>query len=269
MRLIKEGLTKVLSRRVLVKPAKRFVFLHHDVSEPGDFHHSALYSTGVAAFREQIEFLARNFRLLPLDELLSPELDERRGRCASVTFDDGFLSVKETAMPYLSAKGIPFAVFLNRMAVEENRLFNDSEDARLERAGGRKVFLDGDDVRSLSSSGVIIGSHTATHRRLADCDDEALREEVDGNKLYLERLTGRPVRHLALPYGKREHYDERVLAHCRRAGHEFVFSTNPTFFDPSSQDYRRRLIPRIGLTNHTPAEMTFLINRPLLKTIDI
>src|SRR5918911_3244123 len=132
MRLIKEGVTKVLSRRVLVKPARRFVFLHHDVSEPGEFHHSASYSTSVAAFREQIEFLARNFRLLPLDELLSPELDARRERCASLTFDDGFLSVKETAMPYLSAKGIPFAVFVNRMAVAENRLFNDSEDAKLE-----------------------------------------------------------------------------------------------------------------------------------------
>jgi hypothetical protein len=102
-----------------------------------------------------------------------------------------------------------------------------------------------------------------------DCDDEALSEEIDANKIYLEHLTGLPVRHLALPFGKREHYSDRVLEHCRQAGHEFIFSTNPTFFDLSSSYFHRRIIPRIPLTEQTLAETTFIINRPLLKSIDI
>lgn len=269
MDFIKKGVMKALSWRLLIQSGRRLVFLYHDVSEPEEAHHSGLYSTNPQVFQDQLEFLIRNFRLLPLDEILSPELDTSRKRCAAITFDDGFVSVKETVRPYLSAKGIPFTIFLNRMAVTENRLFNDSDNGKLERGNGAKVFLDEDDVRSLSRAGIDVGSHTATHRRLVDCDNETLREEIEGNKLYLERLTGQPVRHLALPFGKREHYDEHVLEHCRQAGHEFVFSTNPTFFDSSSEYYQRRLIPRIGLTNQTPAEMTFMINRPLLKTIDI
>jgi peptidoglycan/xylan/chitin deacetylase (PgdA/CDA1 family) len=269
MDFIKKGVVKALSWRLLVQSSRRFVFLYHDVSDPGEAHHSRFYSTNVATFRQQIEFLARNFRLLPLDEILSPELDTSREHCAAITFDDGFLSVKETATPYLLTKGIPFMVFLNRLAVTENRLFNDSEDAKLERGKGVKVFLNEDDVRSLSCAGVDVGSHSATHRRLVDCDDQMLCEEIEGNKLYLEQLTGQSVRHLALPFGKREHYTEHVLEHCRQAGHEFVFSTNPTFFDSSSACYQRRLIPRIGLANETPAELTFMINRPLFKPIDI
>jgi len=268
MRRIKEEVRKALSWQVLVKASKRFVFLYHDVSEPGEFQHSPLYSTREATFREQVEFLARHFYFVTLDDILSPEFNSRQRRCAAITFDDGFLSVKERAMPYLSAKGIPFAVFLNRMAIIENRLFNDSEDEKLEHPGTEKVFLDEDDVRSLSRSGVTIGSHTATHRKLVDCDDDALREEIDVNKIYLELLTGLPVLHLALPFGKREHYSDHVLEHCRQAGHEFIFSTNPTFFDLSSPSFHRRIIPRIPFTEQTLAEMTFMINRPLVKSID-
>lgn len=266
MEFIKQGVTKALSWRVLSNPGKRFIFLYHDVSEPSEIQHSELYSTSLAAFRAQIDFLIRNFKLVSLDNILSPALDAGRARYASITFDDGFLSVQENAMPYLSAKGIPFAVFVNRMAITENRLLNGSEGLDV-RAG--KVFLDERDVQSLSRNGVTIGSHSASHRTLTDCDDETLREEIEGNKLYLERLTGLPIRYLALPFGKREHYNERVLEYSRQAGHEFVFTTNPTFFDLSSPYYERRLIPRIGFCEHSPAEATFLINRPLVKTIDI
>jgi len=269
MRFIKKTVTKTLSRRVLVRSSKRLVFLYHDVSEPGDFQHSTLYSTSPASFREQVEFLARHFELVPLDAILSQKLESRGKSCASITFDDGFLSVKQTAMPYLNARGISFAVFVNRMAMVENRLLNESEDGKLERTGAEKVFLDEDDVRSMVCNGVTIGSHTATHRKLAACDEQALHEEIDENKIYLEQVTGQPVRHLALPFGKREHYNEHVLAHCREAGHEFIFSTNPTWFDLSSTFFHRRLIPRIPLTGQTIAELTFIINRPLLKEIDI
>lgn len=269
MRLLKELAIKTLSRRMLVKPGKRFIFLYHDISDPGAFQHSQLYSTRPGVFREQIDFITRNFELAALDEILAPKSNAGRKCYAAITFDDGFHSVKEVALPYLSAKGIPAAVFINRMAVVDNKLLNDSENAKLENPGNEKVFLDESDVQSLSRAGVIIGSHTATHRKLVDCDDQMLASEIEGNKDYLERITGQTVRYLALPFGKREHYNEHVLDHCRRAGHEFVFSTNPTFFDSSSACYQRGLIPRIGLTNQSLAEIKFMINRPLFKTIDI
>jgi len=269
MRYIKGPVTKALSWRVFVRPGKRLVFLYHDVSEPEDFQHSSLYSTTVSEFREQLQFLAARFNFITLDQILSAELQPGQKPWATMTFDDGFLSVRKKAMAYLNEMGIPFAVFLNRMAIVENRLFNDSENGKLERRANEKIFLDEGDVRSMSRAGVIIGSHTSTHRNLAQCDQQALCEEIDDNKTYLEQLTGLPVRHIALPFGKREHYSDRVVEHCRRAGHEFIFSTNPTFFDLSSRHFEDRIIPRISLTGQTPAETTFMINRPLVKRIDL
>jgi peptidoglycan/xylan/chitin deacetylase (PgdA/CDA1 family) len=270
MSFIKRSVIKGLSQRVLVNYRQRFVFVYHDISGPEAPHYSELYSTPLEVFRQQLELLAKNFTVVSVEDILSPDLNGHKKRLAAITFDDGFLSVRDAAFPLLKEKGIPFAIFLNRMAITENRLFNGSENGKLEQSSAQKIFLNEDDVKFLSEQGVVIGSHTATHRSLVHCDEEALREQVDGNKFYLEQLLGLPVRHLALPFGKREHYDDKVLDHCFRSGHDHIYSSNPTFFDPSSQRrQQKRLIPRIGLTNQTPEEMAFLINRPLFKRIDI
>ena len=266
--MFRKVLTKALSYRILTGSLKRFVFLYHDISDSGSLQYSPLYSTQVREFKSQVELIARHFKLVSLEEVVADSSNHNQP-LASITFDDGFLSVKDEALPYLESKGIPCSVFVNSMAIKQNRLFYGAEMPSINRSYERKIFLDENDIKDLTAKGVCIGSHSSTHKVLANCDEETLREEILENKLYIEGLTGTAVKHFALPFGKREHYDARVLEQCRRAGHEFVFSTNPTFFKSSSSCYERRLIPRIGLTNQTPAELTFMINRPLLKTIDI
>ncbi|HWN10318.1 MAG TPA: polysaccharide deacetylase family protein [Pyrinomonadaceae bacterium] len=268
MGLLRTVFTKALARRILAGPRKRFVFLYHDISDPGSPQYSPLYSTQVQRFKAQVEMIAKHFHLVSLEEVVKEHPQENR-RLASITFDDGFASVKDEAMPYLGLKGIPFSVFVNSMAVKHNRLFYGPDVPDINRSYDRKVFLDEADIKGLAAKGIDIGSHSSTHKVLAECDQATLKEEILENKLYIESLTNKAVKHFALPFGKKEHYDERVLEECRLAGHEFIYSTNPTFFESSSASYQRRLIPRIGLTNETPAEVIFMINRPLLKTIDI
>src|ERR1044071_2218355 len=164
MELITKSAIKLLSRKLLVSRNKRFVFIFHDVSEPEAFQHSELYSTRPDVFRQQIDFLRANFSLVSLDEILSVDRNGGNKRLGAITFDDGFLSVKEIVFPLLSEKKIPFTIFVNRLAVEENCLLNESDESKLERSGDHKVFLDRDDVRFLSRNGVVVGSHGATHR---------------------------------------------------------------------------------------------------------
>ncbi|HKP45824.1 MAG TPA: polysaccharide deacetylase family protein [Pyrinomonadaceae bacterium] len=267
MSLVKQLVIKGLSQRVLPGPSKRFIFVYHDVSDPNALQYSKLYSTRPEAFREQINFFADHFTFDSLDDIISRDVNGGDRPRAAVTFDDGFLSVREIAFPYLAKNGIPFTVFANRNAIASNTLANGmNQDVG---ASGKKIFLDQDDIRFLHAEGVTIGSHGASHRMLLDCDDATLRDEIDGNKNYLENLIGSSVLHIALPFGKREHYDQRVLDRCFQAGHRYVYSSNPTYFDTSSDAYKTRLIPRIGVLNDTPAELTFLINRPLVKTINI
>ena len=257
-----------LSQTVLAGAEKRFIFLYHDISDPGAAQYSPLYSTPVRDFHEQIEFLARNFQLVALPDIVSDNFKNTR-RLASITFDDGFLSVREQAWPYLSARGIPFALFVNGSAVKNNYLSYGPGHEGISRRYTEKVFLDADDVKVLDRQGVLVGSHSTTHRVLSECTEAELNDEIVDNKIYLEELLHKEVRHMALPFGKREHYNASVLTCCRQAGHDFVYLTNPSFFVASTLTAKPLLLPRIGITNETIGELTFLINRPLVKTINI
>jgi peptidoglycan/xylan/chitin deacetylase (PgdA/CDA1 family) len=116
MSLLKKAFAKGISQAVLAGRDKRFVFLYHDISEPDAPQYSEHYSTHIGKFSEQIEFLAKHFKMVSLDEIISEDF-KGKGRLASVTFDDGFHSVKEQAFPYLSAKGFPSPSFVSSMAI--------------------------------------------------------------------------------------------------------------------------------------------------------
>lgn len=177
--------------------------------------------------------------------------------------------MKEEALPYLQLRQIPVALFLNRRAVQENRLFYGPEYPHLNREHRTMVYLDEADVKELVAAGVTIGSHSSTHRPLVALDHEALREEVLENKLYLESLVGAGVTHFALPFGKRQHYTAATLEYCFATGHCFVYSTNPTYFDPSQLDEGPQLLPRVEISSEPTENVYFVLNRPLLRKVDL
>src|SRR6478672_3770982 len=121
MSFLKNAVTKIFSQKVIIPSSSRIIFVYHDVSAPDSPQYSELYSTETNKFKEQIDFIRENFEIVSLDEIVSRR--ENKGkRLAAITFDDGFLSVKETALPYLEAHKIPFTVFFNSTAIKENHL---------------------------------------------------------------------------------------------------------------------------------------------------
>ena len=265
MGIARKIVARALSQRVLTGRSKRIVFLYHDISDPGSPQYSPGYSTQVKIFRSQVDLIAKYFKLVSLEEVVARDSNHQQ-RLATITFDDGFLSVKDEALPYLQAKGIPFSIFVSSMAIKQNRLFYGPEDPSINRSYERKVFLDEGDVAQFASQGIPVGSHSSTHRNLSECDEATLKEEVLENKLYLESLTGTKVRHIALPFGKREHYNQHVLNFCHSVGHDYVYTTNPSYFELAPG---QRLIPRLPIINHSPEELFFIINRPLVRKVDI
>lgn len=256
-----------LSRRLLVPANRRVIFIFHDVSNPTSGHFRPEYSTPPLVFREQIEFLARHFELVSLSTITRPDGANGERARAAITFDDGFRSVRTEAMPVLESRGNPFAVFVNWMAIEKDALYNGPNN-QLVTGGPSRVFLDADEVVALSRAGVTIGSHSATHRNLAHCSASELEAEIGENKRNLERLLGTPVRDFAFPFGGPQHRNERAIRACFAAGHERAYSSDRRLFrgeDVKGAQARNELFPRLGLTGESPSEMTFAINRALLK----
>jgi peptidoglycan/xylan/chitin deacetylase (PgdA/CDA1 family) len=108
-----------------------------------------------------------------------------------------------------------------------------------------------------------------SHRPLAGCDAQALEREIVENQAFLQNLLGTPVHHFALPFGKRAHYDELTIRICRASGHRFIYSNNPAPFKAGAIHPLHDLIPRIGLTAQSEAELRFIINRASFKKIDL
>lgn len=255
-----------LSQGVHIPSSSRYIFTYHDVSDFDTPHYSDLYSTPIERFYEHIDLLSRYFEFASLDYIVA--LEQKRKRLAAITFDDGFFSVKETVMPYLVSRGIPFSVFVNQTAIKKNYLPYDLY-SEINRHHETKVYLEECDIKGLHEKGIIVGSHTSNHSTLVNCSLKMLQDEVTENKSYLEKLLNTNIAHFAFPYGKKEHYDEAAVIFCRSIGHLHIYNTNPVYFKSSTLKDNLSLIPRLGLTNQSKEELLFLINRPLVKKIDI
>ncbi len=77
----------------------------------------------VADFRRQMEWVARKYRVLPLDEALAGLLGGTLPpRACAITFDDGFLNDRTTALPVLESLRLPATVFLATGVIGTDRV---------------------------------------------------------------------------------------------------------------------------------------------------
>lgn len=66
----------------------------------------------VERFREQMEYLAREFQVIHIEDAFAPDRRPTGKPLACVTFDDGFASVHDLALPVLERFSIPATIFV-------------------------------------------------------------------------------------------------------------------------------------------------------------
>jgi peptidoglycan/xylan/chitin deacetylase (PgdA/CDA1 family) len=69
-----------------------------------------------------------------------------------------------------------------------------------------------DDLKKLRDEGMTIGSHSATHARLDELKDQALKAEIEGSRQSLQARLGVPIRHFAYPQGRFSKEAEKEVA---------------------------------------------------------
>jgi peptidoglycan/xylan/chitin deacetylase (PgdA/CDA1 family) len=76
-------------------------------------HHRYTW-TQLEAFKENVAYLSRNFRILPLHEAMQRlSAGTLKGRCVALSFDDGDASIAEYVVPFLRSAGVPATFFVN------------------------------------------------------------------------------------------------------------------------------------------------------------
>ena len=115
----------------------------------------------------------------------------------SITFDDGYATDYDTALPILQKHGLHATHYV---------FTNGVGDA----AGG---YMTADQIAALAAAGEEIGSHTVTHSRLTQLEPSEVASELANSKSILQGMVATEVASFALPYGD---FDVQVVDQVRR-----------------------------------------------------
>ena len=192
-----------------------------------------------------------------------------------VTFDDGYRSVWEFALPLLEKYQIPATVYAcvepivnghhfwydtigrerGEQATMEARRMPFDEWQRMIRSVATPALatelhrpMTVHMLRTLAQSPLIdVGAHTMTHPTLALASSEQQRHEINGSRAQLADLLGAEPLGFAYPYGLRTHdYSADSVDIVKAAGFGYAVSTNQQFASADCSAYE---IPRFVMVD--------------------
>jgi len=214
----------VAERGFRERPSVRVVAFHD--TPPGQEHE----------LRERLRRLAGRSAIVPLAAAFErTQLDPERLNVA-LTFDDGLKEHHAVAARVLDDLGLPGTFFVPTGALD----LEGEAAVAFSRHGLRRSrkfdFMSTRDLRDLAENPLFdLGGHTQSHPDLGETDDFAA--EIVEPKQALERLTGKPVRWFAYPFGSPFHLSARSVDAIRLAGYETAFTIVPAYWSASTDPF--------------------------------
>lgn len=189
------------------------ILMYHQVGDfPAMKTHRATYCD-YRRFARQMAYLKfAGYQVLRLDEVLKCLRGDAPmpSRAVALTFDDAYENFYEYAFPVLQKHGFPATVYAisGMLGKSASWLAADGHDT--------PPLMNAARLRQLRSAGIDIGSHSATHVRLAEQSTARIREEVSQSKKVLEDAIGERIDHFCYPYGS---HDIRAVEAVAEAGY--------------------------------------------------
>jgi peptidoglycan/xylan/chitin deacetylase (PgdA/CDA1 family) len=152
-----------------------------------------------ALFRTHLDVIDRaGARVVPLGELvdLLDRGDDDQRPVVAITFDDGFASAIDQAVPALAERGMPATVF--GVAAHLGGINDWPAEPP---TSPRRPLASAAALADAVGEGIALGSHGTSHAPLNLTAEDVLRREVIDSREALEAATGAPVRWFAYPYG--------------------------------------------------------------------
>ena len=185
------------------------ILMYHGVAEVTEDPNKLCVTPG--RFAEQMAWLERHgLQGVGVGSLIDAMRDGRQRGLVGITFDDGYVNVLEAALPELQSHGFGATAY-----IISGRLggTNDWDE------GPSWSLMSADEVGKLAAAGIEIGSHSATHVRLAGVSAGQLAAEVGASRTALAALAGAEIRGFCYPCGSMDAAARRAV---RDAGYDYA-----------------------------------------------
>jgi peptidoglycan/xylan/chitin deacetylase (PgdA/CDA1 family) len=198
------------------------ILVYHSVAptHPGQSKEQRLLDVDTATFRQQMYYLVANkYNVVPLGAVV----DALQGKgsvpphSVAITFDDGWLSQFDNALPILEQLHFPATFFIITHQV-----------------GLGTAYMKLGDLKALQREGMTIASHTQTHPDLSKVSAAQLRDEVVGSRQDLQKMLGVTTDLIAYPYGC---WNDRVAAVVKSAGYRAARALGGGISNTSATEY--------------------------------
>jgi peptidoglycan/xylan/chitin deacetylase (PgdA/CDA1 family) len=183
------------------------ILMYHGVADVAE-DPNLLFVTPQRFAGQMARLARRGLRGVGISALVEAMRAGRQRGLVGITFDDGYPSVLEAALPVLRRHGFGATAYIISGRVGGTNEWDE---------GPSWPLMTADQLRELAGAGIEIGSHAATHMRLAGATPAQLAAEVSGSRARLAALLGTEIRGFAYPYGS---MDAAARQAVRDAGYE-------------------------------------------------
>ncbi|WP_371372364.1 polysaccharide deacetylase family protein [Sporomusa aerivorans] len=183
------------------------VLLYHRVgSETDDL------TISTKRFEEDLASLSQegynSLTLAQVKQRLAGNYEQLPDKPVIITFDDGYLDNYTNAFPLLQKYAMKASFYIITGMMGNTDRLNSAQ------------------IREMAAAGMDFGSHTVTHRQLADLTSQEVNNELKQSKITLEQTLGKPVDFIAYPCGS---YRPDTIQAATHSGYIGGFSTQYGF----------------------------------------
>lgn len=166
------------------------VLLYHSIGE-------SQLAVPEPLFREQIAWLSERATIVPLKQVVEPQLHP--GMQVAITFDDGYASLHDRVAPILAEHGATATVYLNTGWIGETQ--RKASDAALGHYP-QEYFMNWREAAALAKAGWTIGSHGVEHLDLTQQEHARIMRELGDSRNAIETRLGQPCENFAYTWGR-------------------------------------------------------------------
>ena len=203
------------------------VLLYHDVNNK-----SFENEFNIDDFEIQISYLKKNgYKSVHINEI-----DIKEKKQIVLTFDDGYKNLIHNVLPILKKYDFKACCFIVSNNIGK---YNDWDTNK--KNYQKKELMNKTDINEWLNNGMLIGSHSNTHKDLTDISNNELQKELYDSKENLENSFSQQIYDFCYPYGK---INKEVYIEVKKI-YKNAFTTNRSRY--KYKKHNPILIPRVDM----------------------